>query len=867
MSTAITATKVVSTFDPEDMRKYKHKWNNTEEYEIVKKIRERFEEMRTARASSCYWSSPSTTAGGVMGSGADWSGHWNLCFKLWSMWKKYIKGRSNLKSPTSFAAVEAAVSEFIQNIPTVSIYTDDDDDDSNVKAINAAIQAFENTQDMEQKKIESIQSCAIVGTQFFYNGYIYKAHDVEYIIEGDEIEKTVKSASEKKEKGDDSEYKSIDDKIHKDKKPLTKKGLKVDYDDVAIVPVSIYEIFVDPAARCIRGLVNEAVDIIWRQTPSLEQFRAEFVNSNDPFVIKKNIDKVSSATNTMNSYTGEQRFFHCPDDIAIDSDRVELVRYWNKATDQEIVLCNDILIKKGPLSYNHKELPFSLSKFINFPDQLYGVGIPAVLESLQSEDETLRNMALEVVKRQLMNIILVSRSASDDFISQYDPMDTNVVIELSTSTGPESVRVLEMPNAGLVGFQQLRATIREDVIIASQINTMAMAAPKPGEPVRNNMMSMESTLKGLKKGFTFWGFGYKESIRQVVSVMKQKYTVSYATYMGNDVGAMTADKAHKEAEKKYRKIKIKGYSLIEDKEGKLVEQKLDNPNAESSLQFKPEYLSLNGNVKVKFGVEAFAPMSKGLQMQKIEQAMRDLIPILGNPQLLNAPGVVELVRQYCETHGITERVIEMLQTQSSEEQVRLAEEQNDLICQGITVAGKPGESEAHKMVHFAKLIALTFEINEKEKQFEIAMAKIPVEMQLDPMTGQMISIPPKIKPDEKLEKMKMYRDMINDHMLQDNESKQNTYNVAASMYGMASQQMAQGGPMMPPEAMGGQPGMDGGMGLPPEAQELIAQGVPPQIAMQMLMQQAGGGQLPMGSPPQPGMMPQGAPMQQQQPIF
>jgi len=37
-------------------------------------------------------------------------------------------------------------------------------------------------------------------------------------------------------------------------------------------------------------------------------------------------------------------------------------------------------------------------------------------------------------------------------------------------------------------------------------------------------------------------------------------------------------------------------------------------------------------------------------MQQIQQAMSQLIPVLSNPELMQAPGVQELVREFIEKH-------------------------------------------------------------------------------------------------------------------------------------------------------------------------------------------------------------------------
>ena len=691
---------VTKTFDDQDLRKFRGKWNNKKEYTTVKQVRDRFRRMQVSRRTSCPWAaviSETNIATGAavvsehgVGTGSNWIDRWNMDYKEWSMWHEYLEGRSNLKSPISFSPVEAAMSEFQDNMVGVTLTPTDENDKEKVKVYEKILEHIHYKGVSNRTNAETFKECLITGTAITYTGWFSRSREVELILGSADVEKELEK---------DDNKKKVDEN-----KPLTKKKTITEYDDVVDIPVSIYEFFIDPDARCMRGPAYEATDCIWRQTPGIEQFRAEFKDSLDPFVIQENINKVVPAMVAERMYYDGLAFFRAPQDIA-QKDKVELLKYYNKSTDEYCIIANDVLIRKGPLPYNHKQLPFSLHRYVTWPHLFYGVGIPVVLESLQAEDETLRNMMLDQMKLNLNPPIFITSDIYSDIDQGWDRIEPGLKIEVGGPVGPDSVRWFE-GSQYRPDYFQMRNIIHEDSVAAIGISPLAYAVPKPGEAVRNNVMGLEGTMKMIKKGIKNWADGYRETVMQKIAIVRQFYPDSKVEILNPATG---------ETEEQNRKIRLDGAAIVEETVGDVTRLKEDKINGYSFFELKDDYFDLSGELDVMVDVDSLLPMSQALKVQSIDQALAQLAPLMMNPGATQAPGVVALMREYVETHGLSKKILEQFQNDNSREELQKAEYQEGLIMGGKDASGIPGESNNHVFHHLMTVIDMYDILHNQDK--------------------------------------------------------------------------------------------------------------------------------------------------------
>ncbi len=165
---------ITQTFDYTKYRQKKEKWNNKSEFNTVRVVRDRFVRMQIARRTSCPWAAvisetriahntgASTDAG--VGTGSNWVDRWNLDYKLWSMWHEYLDGRSNLKSPISFAPIEASMAEFQENNIGLTLTPNKEEDKLKTRIMQYVLQALDGKSKIGRVNEVTFHETLITGT-------------------------------------------------------------------------------------------------------------------------------------------------------------------------------------------------------------------------------------------------------------------------------------------------------------------------------------------------------------------------------------------------------------------------------------------------------------------------------------------------------------------------------------------------------------------------------------------------------------------------------------------------------------------------------------------------------------------------------
>jgi hypothetical protein len=694
------------------------------------------------------------------------------------MWHEYLADRSNLKSPITFSPVEALMADFQENRLGIVLNPTQAEDAQKVKIYEKMNTYWENKSEVDKVNNECMHECAITGTSFRHITWQRVEREVT-LIEGsrkvtEEIHQVMKFGT-KKEKD------KLAKRLNEDRKPITNKTTVIEYDDVVHIPVSDYEMFVDADARYLRAPAYEATDISWRQLPSVEQFRREFSNSSDPFIIRDNIDKVVPAADAEGMYFDGKPFFEAPADV-LSQNQIELWRYFNKATDKYIVIANDVIIRDGPLPFNHKQLPFAVHRFIKWPQQFYGVGIAAVLESLQSEDETLRNMMLEQLKLEINPPLFINQDMYEDVDSGWDRIEPGLKVSVS---GDPNQGISWLRSSGYKPeYVEMRKSIESDALKTSGINPLMYSMPKPYEAVRTNIMAMESSLKMIKKGIRNYAEGYRDARLQGLRIMQQYYPLSYVEELNEQTG---------EKKMKGRTIPLKGTLVTDERDefGRLIninEKKLENPNEITNLELKPDYLDLTGDIDVMIDVDTVAPTSKAMKMQNAERFLQQLVPILSNPQLRNDAAIQGLLRYYYDLYGVPKEVSDMLTEAPSKDGIMRADIQNTQLLAGQLVPPFSGENQDHIKQH---------------QQFLVDLVMQRENMSRDPNAGV-----------QQLNTLNRTIALVAKHMEGDAIPKELGSQYANKQAAPAPQQPPQGG-QMPPQMPGQMPQGGQGMGGQP----------------------------------------------------
>jgi len=804
--------KITTKWDASIWKDYRgKKWNNRAEYDDVQNVTDRFHEMEEGRRTSCPWASVEDAVSNTTATsdgeektktGSDWVKAWNDDIKRWSMWHEYLRNQSNLKSPISWSPVEAGMSEFVSG-EKLPILSGDEKDEQNIQILQHIYESLHENGDFDVVNNSTFHESLICGSAWTYIPWIEQTEEKELILNPKLAREEAKELAESKEDKDKKRVTELKDKG----KPLTKKVMVTKYDNPAIIHPSLFEIYIDPDARVLRGPAYEAKDICWEQLPSLDQFQNEFENSKDPYIIKENVKKVQNVQDTITSYTTSQPFFQVP--ATISKNKVRLLRYWNKITDKYMIIANDILIRNGPMPYNHmgrKELPFALHKAFDWPHQLYGMGFPRMLESTQAEDETLRNMALNQLKLILNPPIVYNREFEDDIDEGWEVVMPGQKFGISGKVDESNIRWLK-GSEYRPDYYQMRNQLQEDAVKISGVNPLAFAAPKPGEPVRNNMMSLESTLKMFTRIINNWAAGEKDVVRQVLWLVMERYPASKVKTL--NLQKMTVME-------KTRSITTQDIELSFDDVGKL--RKEFKPGRHD-FEIKDEYLDITSDINIEIDIERILPMSTALRLQRLDKAMATLIPIFGNPAMLQNSAISLMVRDYVKLNGLDPQYLDNLKDEDSENDVLEAQQHNQEMKEGNYPENTiPGRSDAHLLVHTLQAlewISAREQITQKSK-------------------GENTNTNDILKAAEELQQIEQSLNILAKHM----STEQLPVDQSASAVGgIASQAGAEAA-----SQQGAQPPINEGMGGQPQGaipQEAIPQGImqgtgPEQVTPEMM---------------------------------
>jgi hypothetical protein len=98
-----------------------------------------------------------------------------------------------------------------------------------------------------------------------------------------------------------------------------------------------------------------------------------------------------------------------------NSGLIELMHYWNKASDKYVVIANrQIIIKDTFIPYAHKELPITMRQYGYNPNGVYGRGLCEALLMFKSEINTLKEMIMDNVKRSNNSIFAIGGGLTFD---------------------------------------------------------------------------------------------------------------------------------------------------------------------------------------------------------------------------------------------------------------------------------------------------------------------------------------------------------------------------------------------------------------------------------------------------------------------
>lgn len=203
---------------------------------------------------------------------------------------------------------------------------------------------------------------------------------------------------------------------------------------IDIEPIDLFHVFPDYRAKSIRRM-KYVIQLSYIDYDELESmYRAGFYQ-NVPELLG-----MLEAINTVDEYKKKRlSSVGILDEYAFDANRqiVEVLEYWDRENIYTIGARRQVLKKeKNPFG---GLLPFIMARYVPVQHELYGIGIPEIAESLQTELNDVRNQRMDNVNLIINRMFVANKYADIDFDSLISypgnvilTNDVNAIVPIAT---------------------------------------------------------------------------------------------------------------------------------------------------------------------------------------------------------------------------------------------------------------------------------------------------------------------------------------------------------------------------------------------------------------------------------------------------
>ena len=759
--------------------------NSKAQFNVIRKIQQDFMDAKTARRTNCYWYTDRSDGSEETGSGGDWNNRWELQEKMWLMWYQPPSAddfQSNVKLPETTGRIEATMHKLKQINVVWNALPNDEEDIEKAKIASTLLDYVFYTSNIGPSLVDFYKLTLIHGSGFVR--WIYQKVENEYSFAKTE------DLTEQEEKD-----------VRKGKVVYGEKELRTKYEGFKMIPIPAEELYWDANGRRVYGSDYAARYVVWRRVMPYDAFVKEF--KNDPNC--QNVEKVQPSSVFSGAGYEDYEFFVPPEDIG-GGESVEVLEYENVIDDTYAIIANDILVRNTPLPYDHKEMTFHKADTITHPKQFYGIGIADLLENIQAAGEITLNMALDKMYRSNNKKFAVAADIYGEFTDGYSRTD-NQFIPISNNDGaPMSSKVAPLPDEPF-DFEVFKVL---DVLsmyntMATQIDPSQMNMQMPNRTATATAVARE--LADAMVGSIVENIGHT-----MIQIGKQTWSMIQQVWGVPEVKEII-ENDKKKFEKKFKTIRLEGVEIA-DKEGEINIKETENDY--SFFEVKDDYLDTAGELDIRIAPDSLRVLSKGLEMQKAQEAYAQLMPNAVDPtddekvrmHPLPLYDARVLAKVMLESMDLSTDIL-LDKGEFDEKDIEEAREHIVRIVGGEALEGIPGRSDIHKQVEADALRHLNEQVAKMKQRLDSEM-----KIQIDPITGMPTQTPdPELL--KSLDKLVEAQANLASHLEADNMPAEAVEEVAL----MNSQPppppappMPPGGAMMPP---GAPPMGPGGVPMPP----------------------------------------------------
>ena len=471
----------------------------------------------------------------------------------------------------------------------------------------------------------------------------------------------------------------------------------MEYDDCYLEAVKLEDFYPDDKGRGFFG-PNGCRDCIRRYVMHIDDFKNYFTGQWDPQGRAKFVQPGGD--------TNYWEFYKPPEGERKDKD-VEVLWYYNKPEDKLVIIANDVRVVSIPLPYKHKQLPFARAVDIKDIHQFYGRGEPDLLESIQEEANTLRRQVLDRNHLDIDKPMLVSDKLTldeeDTIAAPHKMMPVSDITQVKPmeygDIAASAFKSIEMLNEDAIRITGM------DVRMQSLSPTARTTATEAAILKEATLRRLQLKIWMLKRDFlvdigrlrvsNILQFYSQPKMEKIVGERGSEYYKQQVDKARSEGNLVTAGKEN--YKKKYRNIRLKD-TAIEMSNGMMSEVPA---KGYTFFEAKPEFfLPTHGGFDIRYEATSDIPLSKPLMIQQ-KSEMYD--------RLANNPTVDPwvLAKRYLETNDEVPDDFRLKQ-QGEEESpdsdmlqklVDLAGKENEMLMAGQEIPPTPYSTPAHTEIH------------------------------------------------------------------------------------------------------------------------------------------------------------------------
>lgn len=573
---------------------------------------------------------------------------WDMADKMFRQWmpeRDPDDWRADISLPDGFAAIQAQMQETIDRMSRPELKRVEDSDTAKAAFANAIMTYNMDRTGFDFQYFKAKYAAAIRGTSFLFNYYRVdkrKVHDPTGV-------------------NDDGTLKYKEKEV-------------IDFDDDYTEFVENEYIFTDETG----SHVDDLRDMVRREILHEDEFRR--IYKDKPGFV--DVEKVKCGDDT-----GTRSYFRLAHDM--HGEDIEILHYYNRATDEYLVLANNVAIYDGYLPYKHKELPIAVVYHYMIPGFFWGMGIPKVIWQLSEERRSLRNQNLDRQKLQLNKSFVVKDNAGLDEEELFSR--PHALIEVNSAGGSlsETITALEYGDVPASYFRT-EEVLLEDIRRAHGIDDRIQGVNVGGTATEAAILK-ESSQKRINL------LARLVEMDTMVRLGRLKWSNIQFFYPAPRVERVTEDNEERE-KKVYKKITVKGkqFEVVKDDQGK-TSLRFNEVNGDSSFALDGKMAKfMEGDFDVVVNAEARSVLSKPIQQAKVTEMFTLL---LSNPNVAAVLDPKKAVFRYLEVNEENPKNWMKGDGRTVHEMRALAEGENVVMAQGVPLPGTEGADEEHTLVH------------------------------------------------------------------------------------------------------------------------------------------------------------------------